>query len=342
MHFGLYAPIPMVTVGSPQIAQAAAQARQPLAAGDRDQQFDFGLALLQAADTAGFELALFAERHLGGDMGAWVLASAVASRLERIRALVAVHPGLWDPAIVAKLAVSLDRICKGRTAINIVNGWFDREFEMFGGQVLKGDERYERAAEFIAILRGLWTNDSFSYKGLHYSVGDGELLLKPATRSPPEIFSVSASDAGRAFIAANCDWWFIDFPKSAATTSEALRGIEGAIADMRQRAERAGRTIRYALNPFLSLGADADAALSWTMQEILAHDPKPDVRKLELRMLPATKAGCMGDPAQVRRQIRRFEDMGVELLLLKMIPTIENARRIGGEIIAPLRHDAEG
>jgi hypothetical protein len=39
----------------------------------------------------------------------------------------------------------------------------------------------------------------------------------------------------------------------------------------------------------------------------------------------------------VRQQIQRFEDMGVELLLFKLIAAIDNVRNIGGEIIAPLR-----
>src|SRR5215831_925295 len=127
MQFGLYAPIPMATIGSAQVAQAAAEALSPLPAGRIDAQFELGVELLTAADEIGFDLVLFAERHLGNDIAAWVLASAIGSRLNRIRALVAVHPGLWDPVMIGKLAVSLDRICRGRMALNIVNGWFDEE-----------------------------------------------------------------------------------------------------------------------------------------------------------------------------------------------------------------------
>src|SRR5712671_5650414 len=147
MQFGLYAPIPMATVGSPEVAQAVNEALAPLPPGRLDAQFDLGVKLLEAADEDGFELVLFAERHLGNDLAAWIMASAIASRLNHIRALVAVHPGLWDPVMVGKLAVSLDRICRGRMAINVVNGWFDEEFRMFGGTVLQGEDRYRRTTE---------------------------------------------------------------------------------------------------------------------------------------------------------------------------------------------------
>src|SRR5437763_10988007 len=173
MQFGLYAPIPMATVGSPEVAQAVTEAMAPLPPGRLDAQFDLGLELLQAADEVGFELVLFAERHLGNDLAAWVMASAIGSRLNRIRALVAVHPGLWDPVMVGKLAVSLDRICKGRMGLNIVNGWFDEEFRMFGGTVLQGEERYRRTVEFIELLRGLGANETFSYDGQCYTLEQG-------------------------------------------------------------------------------------------------------------------------------------------------------------------------
>jgi dimethylsulfone monooxygenase len=340
MQFGLYAPIPMATVGSPEVAQAVTEALSPLPDGRLDAQFDLGVDLLVAADGIGFDLVLFAERHLGNDLAAWVLASAIGSRLNRIRSLVAVHPGLWDPVMVAKLAVSLDRVCKGRMALNIVNGWFDEEFRMFGGTVLQGEERYRRTLEFIDILRGLWTNETFSYAGQFYKVEKGQLLLKPASSTAPEIYSVSGSDRGRDFIAQHCDWWFIDFPKTAATTDEMMHAIEEAIADMNQRTDRLGRKVRYALNPFVALGKTEEDALKTTIERIFAFDPNPDTRKIEKRMLPATKIGCMGPPDKVLRQIRRFESLGIELVLCKMIPTVENVQRIGEEIVAPMRSGA--
>jgi FMNH2-dependent dimethyl sulfone monooxygenase len=340
MQFGLYAPIPMATVGSPEVAQAAAEALSPLPAGRLDAQFDLGIELLQAADDVGFDLVLFAERHLGNDLSAWVLASAIGSRLSRIRALVAVHPGLWDPVMVGKLAVSLDRVCRGRVALNIVNGWFDEEFRMFGGTVLQGEERYRRTAEFIDILRGLWTQATFSYAGQFYKIENGRLLLKPASPTPPEIYSVSRSERGRDFIAGHCDWWFIDYPKTAGTVDEMLRAIEEAVADMERRAKRSGRKLRYALNPFLALGKSEQDAFNTAIERIFAYDPDPDTRKIERRMLPATRLGCIGSPESVLRQIRRFESLGIELLLCKIIPTARNVQRIGEEIIAPLRGGA--
>lgn len=335
MQFGLYCPIPMATVGSPEATQAVAEAQSPLPPERRDAQYEHAIELLGAADECGFGLTLFAERHLGYDLAAWVLASAIAPRFENIKPLVAVHPGLWDPVMIAKLAVSLDRICRQPMAINIVNGWFDEEFKMFGGTVLQGEARYRRTTEFIAILRGLWANETFSYDGEHYKLDNGRLLVKPRSAQAPEIYSVSRSDRGRQFIADECDWWFIEFPKEAADTNELMRQLEASVEDMNRRQKASGRKVRYALNPFVALGKDRETALETTVERIFKYDADKDQRKVKQRMLPALKAGCIGTPEEVRKQIGRFGDLGIELILCKMIPTADNVRTIAREIIAP-------
>lgn len=337
MHFGLYAPIPMATVGSPEISHSHEVATEPLAEGVRDAQLEHSADILLTADRNGFDLCLFAERHLGSDLSAWLLAGAIASRFENMRALVAIHPGLLDPVLTAKMAASLDRMCKGRMALNVVNGWFDEEFAMFGGEILNGADRYQRSKEFIEILRGLWQNESFSIDGQFYKLKDAKLLLKPATKTPPEIFSVSFGDEGREFVAETCDWWFINYPKEAETTDDVLRAIEDCVKDMSRRAERHGRKMRFAMNPFVALGDDEETAVEETIQRILKYDPDSDVRKLKRRMLPNTKAGCMGPADQVRKQMQRFHDLGLDLILCKVIPTAENVARIGQEIVTPSR-----
>ena len=105
-----------------------------------------------------------------------------------------------------------------------------------------------------------------------------------------------------------------------------------------KRAKGTGRKIRYGLNPFMAIGkSEEEAVTAETVQKILASEADPDPRKIERRMLPNTKAGLMGPAGKVRRMVRRFEDMGLELLLLKMIPEADNIRPIAGEVIAPYR-----
>lgn len=341
MKFGIYAPIPMATIVSPEVNQAIEEALLPLPNDRRDAQFDHSEKLLLAADDAGFDLCLFAERHLGYDLAAWVLASAIGSRFNRMLSLVAVHPGLWDPVMVAKLCVSLDRICKPRMALNIVNGWHEEEFAMFGGTMLRGEDRYQRSTEFIEIMRGLWTNETFTYKGKFYNIENARLMLKPANPIPPEMYTVSAGDRGRDFVAKTCDVWFINYPKEAQSQDEVLKNIEDNIADMRRRTAATGRNVRFALNPVVGLGSNEQSAVEDLVARIVANSPDPDSNKAMRRMLPNTLAGLIGTRENVVRQLQRYEDMGLDLILCKMYPTVENIQLIGEDVIGTYREKSK-
>ncbi len=121
---------------------------------------------------------------------------------------------------------------------------------------------------------------------------------------------------------------------------DTIRGIENNIADMDRRTKAIGRKVRYALNPFVALGRNQQEALDTTIKQIFDHDPVPDARKIESRMIPATKAGLIGAPEAVLRQLRRYQSLGIELVLCKMIPNVDNVRHIADEIIAPMRGGA--
>lgn len=341
MQFGLYAPLPHVSVGAKRINRSVAGARSPLPPGAVDPAYELAREVLVEADRAGFDIILFAERHLGADLEAWILGSAIAALTERIRAMVAVHPGLWHPELIAKMAASLDRIAKGRMAINLVTGWNVEEQTMYGGDLLlHSDDRYVRAEEFAEVLRGMWCETPFSYAGKFYPVDKATLLLKPATAQPPEIFTASRSSRGLDMVARIGDWWFVDFDKTSANPKEFMHNTARAMDDMRERAARFGRTVRFALNPFIALGDSEADAVARAERLLTPDEPDADVRKMMQRVGPAMKAGCIGRPDDVRAQLAAYHEIGIELFLLKFVPSVEEVRAICDDIIAPLRAPA--
>jgi FMNH2-dependent dimethyl sulfone monooxygenase len=339
VQFGLYVTQPNALAGSPELAASRDNARAPLPGGGVDLQYALARDVLLEADRVGFDLILFAERHLGPDLAAWIMAGAIGAQTSRIRNMVAVHPGLLHPVMVAKLAASLDRICPGRMAINIVTGWNDAEFRAFGGELLPdGDpSRYDRAREFIDVLRGLWTKPRFSFEGRFYRVDDVAFPMAPATATPPEIFTAARGEPGLEMIAAAADWWFVDYPKSVANVAEVEAALRAKMADVTARATRHGRKVRFAFNPFIAFGESAETAMDAAYRDLLRYEPGEDTRLMRSRLGPPMKAGGIGPPRLVRDQMRRYRDMGIELLLLKFIPTVENTRRLAEEIIEPLR-----
>jgi FMNH2-dependent dimethyl sulfone monooxygenase len=338
MLFGLYAPVPHVTVGSSEIARAVREAACALPSGALDRQYLLSHDVLLAADRAGFDIVLFAERHLGTDLEAWMLAGAIGPQMRRARSMVAVHPGLWSPQLIAKMAASLDRMCPARMSVNLVTGWNVEEARMYGADLLLGDdERYVRAEEFVHVLRGMWQETPFSFKGRYYDVDKAELLLKPATATPPEIFTASRSPRGLDMVARIADWWFLDFDKTARTTYEVEDSLRCSIEAVEERADRLGRRVRFAFNPFVSFGSSRETAIAEARRLLTPDGPDADMRKLEQLIRPAMTAGCVGHPDDVRAQVQKYAAMGIELLLLKFPPTAERVEEIRRELIDPLR-----
>jgi FMNH2-dependent dimethyl sulfone monooxygenase len=336
MLFGMYAPVPHVTVGSKEIARSVKGALDPLPAGEIDPAFTLAKDVLVAADESGFDLCLYAERHLGADFEAWILAAAVSSWTNNLIAMPAVHPGLWHPTLIAKMAACLDRMTTGRSAINLVTGWNEVEARMFGGDILlHEDDRYIRAEEFLIVMRGMWNETPFSFDGRFYQVKESQLLIKPATKPP--IFTASRSPRGLEMVAKYADWWFIDYDKKAANLAEVEESLRVAIDAMNERAAKYGRKVRFAFNPFVAFGDTDEAALENAKKLLTPDEPDADVRKMMQRVGPAMKSGCIGRPQKVREQLLKYADIGVELFLLKFVPTVDAVHEIRDEIIAPLR-----
>ncbi|MBM3607087.1 MAG: LLM class flavin-dependent oxidoreductase [Alphaproteobacteria bacterium] len=338
MQFGLYAPVPHVSVGSSAILQSVAGGREPLAQHELDPAYILARDVLLEAERQNFDIILFAERHLGADMEAWILASAISSLTQRIRSMVAVHPGLWYPQIIAKMSASLDRLTRGRMALNLITGWNVEEHTMFGGDtMLHNDDRYVRAEEFIEVIRGMWRQSPYSFKGQFYDVRDAQLLLAPATPEPPEVFTASRSPRGLDMIAKVADWWFVDYNKEAGGVEDVMESLEQAMENVRRRAAKLGRRVRFAYNPFVCFGDSVEDARKRAQSLVAVDGSDADVRKLMNRIGPSMKSGCVGHPDQVRAQIERFRAMGIELLLFKYVPSVEETRAIGREIIEPMR-----
>src|SRR4029077_15886270 len=121
-----------------------------------------------------------------------MLSSALAAHTITIEIMPAVHPGIVLPQLVAKFGASLDRISAGRAPVNIVNGWWADEFNMYGNGSWIADPaaRGRRMSEFISVLKGLWTENPFTFEGEFFGIKEGrhpprEVLSTQGGRAPP-------------------------------------------------------------------------------------------------------------------------------------------------------------
>ena len=125
------------------------------------------------------------------------------------------HVPTIHPVMAAKQATTIDHITGGRFSLNIVTGWYQPEIEMFGEPMMEHDRRYDRAIEWLEVIKRLWTEeDEFDFEGRFYKVAKGWCRPRPIQKPHPVVMNAGGSDRGRRFAAKYCDVAFLNLGSS--------------------------------------------------------------------------------------------------------------------------------
>ena len=139
------------------------------------------------AEELGFDFVSASDHPSSGHptLETWTLLSWIAARTTRIRVATRVL-GVPNrpPAVLAKMAETLDRMSGGRLILGLGGGYADDEFRAFGLRVPTARDKVDGLEEAIAITHGLWTEPSFTFDGVHYRTEMAELEPKPNRRIP--------------------------------------------------------------------------------------------------------------------------------------------------------------
>jgi FMNH2-dependent dimethyl sulfone monooxygenase len=203
-------------------------------------------AIAQAADRAGIDglIPLGRWKNMGRDdqkelhrvFETLTWAAGVAAVTERIQVFSTVHTPLVHPVHAAKAMATIDHISGGRFGLNLVAGWNEKEFDVFGMEQREHDVRYEAAEEWLTLIRELWAADApIDFAGEFYASRRGVSEPAPLQSPEPVIMSAGSSPRGRRFAARNADINFVIVPSIEATPA--------FVTEARQAAEEAERDV---------------------------------------------------------------------------------------------------
>jgi alkanesulfonate monooxygenase SsuD/methylene tetrahydromethanopterin reductase-like flavin-dependent oxidoreductase (luciferase family) len=166
---------------------------------------------------------------------AWACGLLAATR--RLNVFCTVHVPLHHPLVAAKQMATADHIGQGRFGVNIVCGWNEDEFEMFGVSKHEHDVRYEQGEEWWSIIKGIWAGATpFDYQGTHYQLRNIVGAPRPYGARAPLMMNAGSSPAGRRFAIRHSDMHFDN-----VNTPEASRE---RITETKQLARQHGRDIQ--------------------------------------------------------------------------------------------------
>ncbi|WP_096156273.1 MULTISPECIES: LLM class flavin-dependent oxidoreductase [Bacillus] len=312
--------------------------------------FTYAKEVIQKAEQWGYDTTLIAELFLNDIKGpeqdcldAWSTAAALAAVTEKIEIMTAVRPGFHNPAITAKAAANIDQISNGRFTLNVVSAWWEEEARQYGGIFTEHDERYERTKEFLEVLKGLWTEETFSYDGKYYHLENTKLAPKPVQRPNPILYAGGESEKGKQVITSMCDAYVMhggtvdevavkinDMKNRRMSSGQATLQSFGMAAyiickDTEEEAQQELARITEVKESSAYAGFKDFTSKSQLEQQIKLQDYSVSNRGL--------RPGLIGTPSQIASKIKEYERVGVDLLLLQFSPQLEEMERFAMEVM---------
>lgn len=319
-----------------------------------------------AADQLGYEGVLIPTGRSCEDP--WVIAASLIGATKQLRFLVAVRPGLHQPSLAARMAATFDRLSGGRVLVNLVTGGDQAELEG-DGVFLDHASRYEQSAEFIRIWREIIARShegqSFDYEGKHLRVKGAKLLYPPTQKPYPPVWFGGSSAAAHELAAEQVDTYL--------TWGEPPAEVAKKIADVRERALRRGRTVKFGIRLHVIVRETEDAAWKAAEELISRVDDATVIRaqaafarmdsegqrrmaalhaggarrtRAELEISPNLWAGVglvrggagtalVGDAKTVAARIEEYAALGLDNFILSGYPHLEESYRFA-ELVFPL------
>jgi len=317
--------------------------------------WEYSKRLAVESESLGFDLTLIAELNLNDIKGpaapsldAWSTAAALTAVTKSLEIMVAVRPTFHNPALLAKQAANIDHIGGGnRLSLNIVSSWWKDEATQYGIQFEQHDDRYARSEEWITILDKLWKEDNVSYQGRFHQVSNCILQPKPKTIPRPVLYAGGESETAKDLIARTCDGYLMhgDSPEKIQTRVEDMQrrresyelppmlfGVS-AYTVVRDRESELDAEIARITDVKQSTAGYANyqqwLAGTQLEQHVSLHDYSVSNRGL--------RSGLTGTPQQISDQIGRFEQVGIDLILMQSSPQLEEMRRFSQGVIANSR-----
>jgi alkanesulfonate monooxygenase len=327
------------------------------AGGDRPGSLDYLGQVARSAEQLGFVGALTPTGAWCED--AWVSTAMLAGLSQRLKFLVAFRPGLIAPTLAAQMASTYQRLSGGRLLLNVVVGGESHEQRAYG-DFLDKESRYARAAEFLHIVRDLWSGQTVDFAGDHLQVAGATLAAVPDP--VPTIYFGGSSPAAGAVAARYCDVYL--------TWGEPPAAVAKKIAWIRELAAAEGRILRFGIRLHVitrdtssAAWSEADRLLAAVddqtvraIQDGLARSESEGQRRMlelhggrreRLEVSPNLWAGVglarggagtalVGSHSEVADRIAEYHALGIDEFVMSGYPHLEEAYWFGEGVLPEL------
>jgi F420-dependent oxidoreductase-like protein len=291
--------------------------------------YDDLLAVALTAERLGFGAFFRSDHYLGmgtdglpGPTDAWTTLAGLARDTETIRlGTLMTSTTFRHPGVLAITVAGVDQMSGGRVELGLGAGWFEEEHAAYGIPVPGTRERFERFAEALAIVTGLWetpVGERFDYDGLHHRLVDSPALPKPVQSPRPPVLVGGKGKRRTPELAARfADEFNIPF-ESTEFTRQQLGRVRAAC----EQISRDPASLVYSNALVLCCGADEGEVRR--RAKAIGREPG-DLRE----------NGLAGTPDEVVEKVREYADAGASRLYLQVLDLadLEHLELVAAEVM---------
>jgi len=251
----------------------------------------------------------------------WTTLSSLIGVTKKIRLGTLVTGNIYrNPALLAKMGATVDVLSGGRLFMGVGAGWFEEEVEAYGFPYYDVPGRLKRLGEALQIIRGMWSEDSFSFEGNFYKVHKAICMPKPLQKPHPPIMIGGSGE-------------------------KTLLRLVAKYGDACNFLGRSGVVLRHKLNVLKehckAVGRDYNEILKTNLRGVVIAKDRREATSIAkeaswgISVEELKSHVVFGSPAQVKAGIRELADAGIEYLIISLPPEKEGMmlRRFAEEII---------
>jgi len=294
--------------------------------------YDTLLRVAKATEDLGFD-AFFRSDHylkmgnvsgMPGPTDAWITLAGLARDTTRIRLGTLMSPATFRyPGPLAISVAQVDQMSGGRVEFGFGAGWYEAEHAAYAIPFPGLGERFERYAEQLAIITGLWATpagQTFSYTGKHYTVTDSPGLPKTAQQPrPPVLIGGGGQHRTPSLAARYADEFNLPFASTAGTAAAFDRVRAACTATGRDEA-----SMTYSVAQVVCCGRTPDelgrraAAIGRDVDELREHGLTGTLEEIAARIAEFAAIGA----SRVYLQVLDLHDLDHLELLAGLIPAV--------------------
>lgn len=245
-----------------------------------------------------------------------------------------------NPALLAKIIATLDVMSNGRVDLGIGAGWNGFEQLAYG---LPWEEtpkfRIQRLVEVIKILRGMWTNDRFTFKGKYYSVNEAACLPKPIQKPSPKIMIGGKGEKLLLkAVARHADAWNID----ELTTEDYAHKLQ-VIKEHCNSVGTDYNKIEKTMEQYVLITDKPDRQkllVDWTNMHIATSPERKRLGKqpFTVKMEDIKKEYIFGSIEEVTERFAEYINVGVQRFMIYFLdyPSLDSILPLAKEVIPSL------